>query len=172
MEMTNIRRAAIPSGALAVLILMCGCQTPQRAVEQRPVTGCFQFEWNAAAKTLGLPWGFELLAGPLEGWGNLPEAQTALTRLTELRIADHPFAFWDRVAADSVRVGHPGGGAFSLTLGESGQDLVGWGRSTGDALPLGGVRPGGPQGPVIARRVLCRSVSNNRTSVPSSDPSE
>jgi hypothetical protein len=56
-------------------------------------------------------------------------------------------------SADSIELGHPGGfGGFTLVLGRSGQDLIGWGSTVGDALPPGS---GSPAEAVTAYRVLC-----------------
>lgn len=150
------------SGARAVALAallgpLAGCATAggAQAAPADAVVGCYQFQWTDDAAALGLPWGFELLAAPLEGWGNLPDGREARTRTTEHVVRDHPFAYWRPVAADTIRVGHPGGGGFSLTLHPDGPDLVGTARSVGDAVAPG--QDPGPRAarPVVAWRVLC-----------------
>lgn len=123
----------------------------------RPVAGCYQFRWDEGARALGLPWGFELTDEPLEGWPNLEDARSALTRPTGDTTADHPFGFWRPVAGDSITLGHPGGGGFALTLAPEGDDLVGSGRSTGD-LVAPGETPATARHAVTALRVVCPPV--------------
>lgn len=137
-----------------LLAAAAGCATTQEAADPAgEVAGCYQFTRNDGARELGLPWGFELLDAPLQGWGNLPDAHAARTRVTEREVRDHPFAYWRWTEADSVQVGHPGGGGFSLTLGPEGQDLVGSARAVGDI-----VLPGESSEPREARRVVARKV--------------
>jgi hypothetical protein len=57
--------------------------------------------------------------------------------------------------ADSIEIGHPGGGGVALTLAPAGRDLSGLGVAVGDAVPLGGAMGPRPPYPVIARRVTC-----------------
>jgi hypothetical protein len=116
--------------------------------------GCYQFRWDAAAAEMRLPWGFDLLEEPLEGWGNVPDGRVARTRTTERTMRDQPFAFWRRAGQDSIRVGHPGGGGLSLSLARQGPDLVGTARTLGDAIPLGEPPPPITR-PIVAYRVLC-----------------
>ena len=106
-----------------------------------------------------LPWGFELFATPLEGWPNVPDGRVARTRPSDRTTRDHPFAFWATSAADSVRVGHPGGGGLSLRLTRQGRDLVGSATASGDAIALGGTPPSPRTVPILAYRVLCPTVA-------------
>lgn len=129
--------------------------------------GCYQFQRTAEARELGLPWGFDLLEGDLSGWPNLPDGRTARTRVTADSTADHPFAFWRPLAGDSIRVGHPGGGGFSLSLVRDGLALRGTARPVGDAVRLGesfGLRD--PR-PVVAWKVVC---PDGATGDPASGP--
>jgi hypothetical protein len=128
--------------------------------EARAVAGCYQFRWDEGARALGLPWGFELRTGPLEGWPNLEGARTAVTRPTSTSAADHPFGFWRPAQGDSIMLGHPGGGGFALTLAPAGDDLVGWGRATGDAVAPGETTPGADLHAVKALRVVCPDLES------------
>lgn len=147
--------AAALTGLLAACATTGGAQTEADGA----VAGCYQFEWTAETAALGLPWGFELLTRPLEGWANVPDGREARTRATEERVQDHPFAFWRPLAGGLVQVGHPGGGGVALTLRREGQDLVGTARTTGDAVSPGEEPGPGPERPVVARRVLCPAPS-------------
>lgn len=132
---------------------------PRTAEEASDATACFQFERDAGARALGLPWGAVLEDVPLgEGWPLVSDragVRRALTATSPTGRADHPFGYWAPAAGDSVELGHPGGGGLVLTLGRSGQDLIGHGTAVGDAVPLGGRVGPRPPVPVIARRVLC-----------------
>ena len=124
-----------------------------------PVVGCYQFERNSGARSLGLPWGIELEAAEVgEGWpliASLEGVRRARTATSASGRADHPFGYWHLTPADSLEIGYPGGGGIVLSLGKEGQDLVGQGTDAGDVLPFGA--PAGPRipAPVVARRVLC-----------------
>jgi hypothetical protein len=145
------------SAALGLLVVVAaGCASPgDGAASASALVGCYQFERGTDARVLGLPWGVELRMDALEGWGNLPDAWVALTRVTAEETADHPLAYWALADGDSVRVGHPGGGALDLVLAPVGQDLIGQGRSVGDAVSPGQrLGPSEPR-PVVARRVVC-----------------
>lgn len=143
------------SGFLALLVSGCAASNAAQGASVEDVVGCYQFRWTPETSELGLPWGFELLAEPLEGWGNIPDGHVARTRTTERIARDHPFAYWRNAAADTVQVGHPGGGGFFLALRPDGRDLVGVARPVGDVLSPG--EPPGPRParPVTALRVLC-----------------
>ena len=124
-----------------------------------PVVGCYQFERNSGARTLGLPWGVVLEDGPVgAGWpllADLEGVRRARTATSPTGRADHPFGYWHVTPNDSLEIGYPGGGGLVLSLIRQGQDLVGEGIAAGDALPFGA--PLGPRtpAPVVARRVLC-----------------
>jgi hypothetical protein len=142
---------------VAGALLLGACASVPDAA-QGQVAGCWQFRWDEGARTLGLPWGVVLHDEPLPGDWPLaasPEPMLAETATSPTGREDHPFGYWRLTEADSVEIGHPGGGGFTLTLVLEGDDLVGSGVAVGDA-----VRPGEPFGPrpsqpVLARRVLC-----------------
>lgn len=142
---------------LALLVLTTACAANHEAseAEDEGLLGCYQFEWTETARELGLPWGFELLPGELEGW-NIPDAHPAMTWQTASRRIDHPFAYW-REVADTVKVGHPGGGGFALTLREEGRTLRGMARPVGDAVRFGESFEPRQGGMVTAQRVVCPS---------------
>lgn len=137
-------------------LLAAGCASTQEAPSEPALAGCYQFVWTDATSDLGLPWGFELLASELTGWGDVPGARDARTRVTATETSGQPFAFW-REVGDSVSVGHPGGGGFALMLSsvEGGRALIGTARPVGDAVAFG--EEFGPREAreVTARRVAC-----------------
>ena len=143
---------------LASGLVLGACASVSDGVSAQ-LAGCYQFRHDAAARALGLPWGVVLHDEPLEGdWpllADLPGVMRAETATSPEGRADHPFGYWRTTAADSVEVGSPGGGGFTLTLFPEGEDLVGAGLRGGDAP-----RPGEPAGPrlpqtLVASRVLC-----------------
>jgi hypothetical protein len=148
---------ATPAALIAV-----GCASAQQA-DEAAAAGCYQFERDAAARALGLPWGIELHEAALPPGSPVldrsPDARVAETATSPTARQDHPFGYWVRVAGDSLEIGYPGpGGAFVLRMARHGQDLIGLGRAVGDV-----VRPGDPAGPrpalgVTARRVLCGAM--------------
>jgi hypothetical protein len=146
----------VRAAAGIVLLAAAACAVPRgEDGAGADLAGCYQFRWDAAAAEMRLPWGFDLLDEPLEGWGNVPDGRVAHTRTTEGTTRNQPFAFWRRVAEDSIRVGHPGGGGLSLSLARQGPDLVGTAQTLGDAVPLGGGNPSPLVRPVVAYRVVC-----------------
>ena len=124
-----------------------------------PVVGCYQFERNSGAQTLGLPWGVELEAVPVgAGWpliADLEGVRRARTATSPTGRADHPSGYWHLTPADSVEIGYPGGGGIVLSLSKQGQDLVGEGIAAGDVLPFGALAGPRTPAPVVALRVLC-----------------
>jgi hypothetical protein len=145
----------------AALAFGMGESCPNEAMQAASsIAGCYQFQYDAGAKALGLPWGVVLEDAALgPGWplvSDRPGVRRATTALSATERADHPFGYWAPAKGDSIEIGHPGGGGFVLTLAPSGQDLIGRGYAAGDV-----VRPGQPMGaerpssPVVARRVLC-----------------
>jgi len=146
---------------VAVPLVAAGCSalpSPQAAA----LAGCYQFRWDAGARALGLPWGVVLLDEPLaEGWpltASLEGVRRAVTATSPSGRDDHPFGFWRPTSADSVQIGHPAGGGFTLTLAPDGPDLVGQGRAVGDAVAPDQDRAGARQThPVVAQRVLCQA---------------
>jgi hypothetical protein len=150
--------------AATAALLAGGCASAQQqAADVAAVVGCYQFERNAGARELGLPWGVELHETALPPGalvlGRAPDARVAETATSPTARQDHPFGYWASALGDSLEIGYPGpGGGFVLRLTRTGQDLVGLGRAVGDAL-----RPGDPAGPrpalgVTARRVLCGAL--------------
>ena len=123
------------------------------------VVGCYQFERNSGARTLGLPWGVELEAAPVgAGWpliADLEGVRRARTATSPTGRADHPFGYWHLTPADSLEIGYPGGGGIVLSLIRQGQDLIGEGIAAGDVLPFGAPLGRRTPAPVVARRVLC-----------------
>lgn len=155
MKEASLCAAVVGGAAVAAVVAGCASSGGARPSPDEAVLGCYQFQWTEEAAELGLPWGFELLARALEGWGNIPDGRVARTRVTEDVTRDHPFAYWRPVAGDSVHVGHPGGGGISLTLRPEGPDLVGTARPVGDAVAPGEDLDPRPARPVVARRVVC-----------------
>lgn len=153
------RGGRVAVAAAVALGLGAGCPQQERARAAGALVGCYQFERNAGARALGLPWGVELQESGLgPGWPLLSDragARRAATATSATAREDHPFAYWAPAAADSIEIGHPGGGGIVLTLAVIGADLIGAGAAAGDAVPLGGsLQPRAPV-PVVARRVLC-----------------
>jgi hypothetical protein len=150
--------------ATTAALIGVGCASAQQPqADEAAAVGCYQFERNAAARELGLPWGVELRAAALPP-GSLvldrsPDARLAETATSPTARADHPFGYWTRSPGDSLEIGYAGpGGALVLRLARRGQDLIGVGRAVGDA-----VRANDPAGPrpalgVTARRVLCGAI--------------
>ena len=150
-------RSVLATGrSLLALSAIWGCA----ALTERPgasVAGCYQFRYDEAAKTLGLPWGVVLLDEPIEpGWMvgmRFENVMTAETATSATGREDHPFGYWRTTAGDSIEIGHPSGfGGFTLVMAPAGQDLVGTGRAVGDAVAPGQTRP---ELRVTALRVLC-----------------
>jgi hypothetical protein len=150
--------------ATTAALLAVGCASAQQSgADVAAVVGCYQFERDAGARALGLPWGVELHDAALppgsQVLGRSSGARVAETATSATARQDHPFGYWASVAGDSLEIGYPGpGGGFVLRLARRGQDLVGLGRAVGDA-----VRPGDPPGSrpalgVTARRVLCGAI--------------
>jgi hypothetical protein len=148
---TIVRPAAVRAWTLAL-----GCAALS-ARDASDLAGCYQFRRDEDARSLGLPWGVELLDEPVGyGWMitmRFEDVKKALTATSATERDDHPFGYWRITAEDSVELGHPGGGAgFTLTLAPEGQDLVGRGRPVGDVTPPGQTPPARE---VTAHRVLC-----------------
>lgn len=152
--MSRLRATALLS---ALAASGAACPAPQDGVVAE-LPACFQFERNAGARALGLPWGFVLEDEALgSGWplvADRPGVRRARTATSPTERADQPFGYW-APAGDSVEIGYPGGGGVVLTLSPQGQDLIGQGVAVGDAVPLGGAMGPRPPHPVVARRVLC-----------------
>jgi hypothetical protein len=153
-------RAIEVTAVCAVLAFGMGESCPKQAAQAAAsLVGCYQFEHDAGAKALGLPWGVVLEDAALgPGWplvSDRPGVRRATTALSATDRADHPFGYWAPAQGDSIEIGHPGGGALVLTLTPSGQDLIGRGVAAGDAVRPGEAMGPRPSSPVVARRVLC-----------------
>jgi len=102
-------------------------------------------------RELGMPWGFDLLADPLEGVPGYEDAFRVETRITQTEITGLPFTYW-RVMPDSViRIGYPSLGPLSVDVREEGMALVGTAYDVGDALMPNQKRPR----PFTAHRIRC-----------------
>lgn len=126
----------IRSGPLLFLVtLALGCASTGDSVPSGELVGCYYFEQDAAAREMRLPWGFRLMDEPLAGWPRMAEqdAWAAETLVDEDTTRDSPFAHWQVLPGDSIRVGHPGGGGWSLTLAPTETGLAGTARPVGDA---------------------------------------
>jgi hypothetical protein len=154
----NGLRSALRAALCVAMTAALGACASGASSQPSALAGCYQFERNAGARALGLPWGFVLEDAPLgAGWplvGDRPGVQRALTATSPTGRADAPFGYW-APAGDSIEIGHPGGGGFVLTLAAAGQDLTGQGVAVGDAVPPGGAMGPRPPAAVVARRVLC-----------------
>ena len=124
------------------LVLGSACASVPAEV-QSSLVRCYQFQYDAGARALGLPWGFVLHAQELgdDGPLTLPNLRRAETATSPAGRLDYPFGFWRVTSDDSVQIGHPGGGGFSLSLFPEGQDLAGSGRAVGDVLRPGETPP-------------------------------
>lgn len=127
-------RRFVSALVLTAPLLAAGCaSTPDTAAAQ--LHGCWYFEPGSGAAGLGLPWGVELTDQPLEGWPAFQErdSRVAVTLVGPEDQRDFPFGYWEAPAPDSVRIGAPGGGGWTLNLELRDSTLVGTARSTGDA---------------------------------------
>ena len=117
---------------------------------------CFQFERNAAADRLGLPWGFvrthEYVSG--EGMSGIHRAWT-LQGPTDRR--DYPFGMWRHVEG-ALEFGPMNMGSVSVRLTPDGTRMVGTGRFIGDAVSPGREIDRSPVDGVVAQQVLCGAV--------------
>ena len=154
-------RAGHLAGALLLSAVLVACATGSGAgTASEALAGCYRFERNEGALRLNLPWGFELRSETLgDGWANYADANRVFTWMTETRRTGLPFGYWRVMDAGFVQVGYPGLGAYTLSLELEGRDLVGRGRSEGDAVPLN-QNPDRRVAQVIARRVTCPETSN------------
>ena len=121
------------AAAAALAILAAACASAGQGSDPAALAGCYYFDQDAQSRQLQLPWGIRLLDRPLEGWPAVQQYGDArvATTLTGSDEADHPFGYWRSLAADSVLVGYPAGGAWSLRV------LPGSGRMTGMIRALG-----------------------------------
>lgn len=128
--MTFTRSA--PALLLALVAGACA-STPDGSAQD--LAGCYYFEQDATARELNLPWGVRLSTDSLSGWPALqqqPETYAAETLVRPQVTRDHPFGYW-QARGDSVRIGYPGMGGFSLNLAVEDTVLAGSARPVGDA---------------------------------------
>lgn len=121
-----------PALLLALAAGACA-STPEGSAQE--MAGCYYFEQDATARQLNLPWGVRLTADSLTGWPPLdqqPETFTAVTLIRPGETRDTPFGYW-QARGDSVRIGYPGMGGFSVELSRQDSVLVGTARGVGDA---------------------------------------
>lgn len=118
---------------------------------------CYQFERNAAADRLGLPWGVVRTHDYLDPPG--PGARhVAMTLSGPDTRDDYPIGYWRHVEG-GLEFGANGMGPLSLTLQPSGLSMTGTGRFVGDALPAGGGTINrSPVSGVVAQQVMCGAM--------------
>lgn len=138
--------------ALGSLCLLGACaSSPDGAAQE--LAGCYYFEQDETARELNLPWGVQLttdsLDSPfLEGQENV---RAAITLADGERTADFPFGYWQPLTEETLRLGHPGMGGFTVDLTIDGDALSG--RLAGE----GDVATGAPMRsfPVRLTRARC-----------------
>lgn len=130
--------------AVAGAVILAACASAPGSAPLREVPGCYYFVQDQDARALRLPWGVRLRGHALTGWAGSrsrgePYGASTLTAEGE---QDHPFGYWLETPADSIEVGHPGGGGMVLMLAREGTALTGTARPVGDAgLEPARVRP-------------------------------
>ena len=129
------RRLSRPALAAAAIALAAACaSTPPSGAQELP--GCYYFDPETTPERLDMPWGVRLSPDSLTGWppiSELPNTFEAVTLINETETADHPFRFWRVMPSDSIRIGYPAMGGWSLNLEVVEGGLVGTARSVGDA---------------------------------------
>lgn len=124
-------RYSAPAILLAAAAVACAST---QAGDAQDVAGCYYFEQDATARQLNLPWGVRLTTEPLTGWPALEgSAYVAVTLWDVDRTTDFPFGYWQTTAVDSIRIGYPGMGGFSLELTPENGVLEGVAVPMGDA---------------------------------------
>lgn len=121
-------------GLLLVLTIGACASTPNGDAQE--LAGCYYFEQDPTAQRLGMPWGVRLTADSLTGWAPLdqqPDTYVAVTLLGPERMRDFPFGFWQKRGVDSVRIGYPSLGAWSMDLTVEEGLLIGTVQEVGDA---------------------------------------
>lgn len=142
---------SLHAAAAILAILGAACASTGQAADPADLAGCYYFEQDAVFQELQLPWGFRLLDQPLEGWPALQQLEDVrvATTLTGRDEVDHPFGYWRPLAGDSLLVGYPAGGGFSLRIELDANEM------TGSILPVGdaglGERTARPVGIIHAR---------------------
>jgi hypothetical protein len=118
---------------LGSLCLLGACaSSPNGAAQQ--LAGCYYFEQDETARELNLPWGVELtsdsLSSPfLKGQENV---RAAITLADPERTADFPFGYWQPLTEQTLRLGYPGMGGFTVDLTVEGDALTGRIAGAGD----------------------------------------
>lgn len=150
-----------PFRRLPAVVLLLAAATACASTAQAPapgLAGCWYFERDDVARSLRLPWGVRLGEDSLAGWPALErhDGTRVAATLTPDGDADHPFGYWRPLGEDSVEIGYPGGGGYTLRVGVEDQRLEGTVRAVGDARGPGAddSPPPVPQ-PVALMRALC-----------------
>lgn len=121
-------------GLLLALTVGACASTPNG--DAQDLAGCYYFEQDATSQRIGMPWGVQLTADSLTGWAPLdqqPDTYVAVTLLGPDRTRDIPFGYWQKRGADSLRIGYPSMGAWSLDLTVEEERLIGTAEEVGDA---------------------------------------
>lgn len=121
--------------ALLLALVASACATTQEG-DAQSMEGCYYFQQDETARELNLPWGVRLTTDSLTGWPPLeqePGVYEAVTLRGPDRTTRFPFGFWQSLPGDSVRIGYPGSGGFSLDLAVESDALVGVAVPVGDA---------------------------------------
>ncbi len=119
--------------AFGSLCLLGACaSSPDGAAQE--LAGCYYFVQDETARELNLPWGVELtsdsLASPfLKGQENV---RAAITLSDVERTADFPFGYWQPLTDQTLRLGYPGMGGFTVDLTVEGTELSGRIAGVGD----------------------------------------
>ncbi|MEJ2504176.1 MAG: hypothetical protein P8177_12840 [Gemmatimonadota bacterium] len=147
-----LQRTTLAAVALAA-VTACA-STGQVGDDSLP--GCYYFEQDDVHRSLRLPWGVRLAPEALDGWPALQQRDgvRVATTLTTDGDADHPFGYWLPLASDSLEIGYPGGGGYTLRLAVEGQRLEGTARPVGDVRAPGQESLPAPS-PVALTRALC-----------------
>ncbi len=100
--------------------------------------GCYRFTDTPPLEQMRLPWGFEVTDEPLADRSSV-EMRVAVTWDTPTRSSSFPFSYWRELPADSIEMGTLGLGAVTMRLGlvSGTDDVSGWARDVGDAVPPG-----------------------------------
>lgn len=121
-------------GLLLALTVGACVSTPNG--DAQDLAGCYYFEQDATAQRIGMPWGVQLTADSLTDFAPLdqqPDTYVAVTLHGPERTRDFPFGYWQKREADSVRIGYPSLGAWSLDLTVEEGRLIGTAQEVGDA---------------------------------------
>ena len=118
----------------AVVLGAAACaSTPDGGAQE--LAGCYYFERDAVVERWNLPWGVRLTTDSLATRPPLLEGdnvRAARTLIGPDETSDYPFAFWQVMAPDSIRLGSGGIGGISMVLSRDGQVLAGRAYSPDD----------------------------------------